>query len=282
MSSILTLLIPHPGHPDVNPPQIWMSLLSRPLNGPLCLGEKRPSCRPWTHEWLLGAETALFPCCRLSYLQLFLYLIALWRETRNQLVRPLSTQPHTLTPAGGRVTCVAMSLRFLSNLPLHFQAQLWHSADVRQSTQFDDHNGCHLELRLVCCVTLKTSSLLKDVFMQKKTSTVYIAKERQKNGDKKKDGPLFYQLSGCAVIIKKEKALKWVAWKRGHGWVTCGDEGGCLWSSAAQKTSTHNVFLPPGQEMGKDWRSAVVEKWAEQQGGLRFFFFKVSLAHPED
>lgn len=168
-----------------------MSLLSRPLNGPLCLDEKRPSCRPWTHEWLLGAEMALFPCCRLSYLQLFLYLIALWRETRNQLVRPLSTQPRTLTPAGGRVTRVAMSFRFPSNLPLHFQAQLWRSADVKQSTQFYGHD-CHLELRSVCCVTLKTSSLLKDVFMQKKTSTVGIAKERQKNGDQKERWPPFF------------------------------------------------------------------------------------------
>lgn len=259
MSSILTLLIPHPGHPDVNPPQIWMSLLSRPLNGPLCLGEKRPSCHPWTHEWLLGAETALFPCCRLSYLQLFLYLIVLWRETRNQLVRPLSTQPHTLTPAGGRVTCVAMSFRFPLNLPLHFT--VWWPQRLPFRTALSVL--CHFE---------DFFSLKRCLYAEKNVHCGY-SKENQKNGDKKKDGPLFYQLGGCAVIFKKEKALKWVAWKRGHGWVTCGDEGGCLWISAAQKTSTHNVFLPPGQEMGKDWRSAVVEKWAEQQGGLRFFFF---------
>lgn len=50
-----------------------------------------------------------------------------------------------------------------------------------------------------------------------------------------------------AEIFKKEKALKWAAWKWGQGWVTCGDEWGCLQST--QKTSTHDAFLRPGQEI---------------------------------
>lgn len=173
-----------------------MSLLSRPLNGPLCLDEKRPSCRPWTHEWLLGAEMALFPCCRSSYLQLFLYLIALWRETRNQLVRPLSTQPRTLTPAGRRVTRVAMSFRFPSNLPLHFQAQLWHSADVRQSTQFDDHNGCHLELCCVLCHFEDFFSLKRCLYAEKNIHCGHSKGKTKKWGSKRKTAPFFYRLVG--------------------------------------------------------------------------------------
>lgn len=103
--------------------------------------------------------------------------------------------------------------RYVIPIPVQSSAALPGSAVAlswcQATTQFDDHNGCHLELRSVCCVTLKTSSLLKDVFMQKKTSTVGI-KERQrkdkKMGIKKKDGPLFFINSvGVQWFLRKRR-----------------------------------------------------------------------------